>query len=298
MPSDYSRIEKAIYWIERHFVDKPELADLADLLDLSVFHTQRLFKRWAGITPNQFLQFVSVNFAKHLLDDSRSILDAAYGAGYSGPGRLHDQMVNVEAVSPGEYKFGGRGIRIFYGFHDSPFGEYLIAVTRRGICHLSFVLNAMIDDNLQTLERQWPKADLYRDQNKTRDFACRIFLEHGNRETAELKILLRGTNFQIKVWEALLRIPQGCIAAYGDVAASIGHPTSSRAVGSAVGSNPIAFLIPCHRVIRSSGIIGNYRWGKARKKAMIAWETAGKKETAGSNGPQTQYTGLGIGKLK
>ncbi|MES9858455.1 MAG: methylated-DNA--[protein]-cysteine S-methyltransferase [Sedimenticola sp.] len=273
MPSDYRRIEQAIHWLAEHADEQPELVDVAALLDLSSYHTQRLFNRWAGVTPKQLLQYLTVGYAKQLLNESMSVLDVSQEVGLSGPGRLHDQMINIEAVSPGEYKQGGRGLTIHFGFHGSPFGECLIAFTSRGICHLVFVQPGDRESALQGLKSLWTNADFKEDAEQCAALIKQAFsLECDNRQG--IKLLVRGTNFQVKVWQALLNIPQGYLMTYRNIATSIDSPNASRAVGSALAKNPVAYLIPCHRVIRSSGIIGEYHWGRDRKRAMIAWEAA------------------------
>ncbi len=274
MPTDYDRIEQAIYWIEAHIKEQSRLEDLARVLGLSHSHTQRLFTRWAGVSPKRFLEFLTVNVAKERLDQAQSILDASYAAGLSGPGRLHDHMVSVDAVTPGEYKRQGKGLTISYGIHPTIFGDCLLALTARGITHLSFSANGDSGSLVHDLQRRWPRARLQRDMRKTKLDVKKIFSRTINRGTLRSHLFLRGTNFQLKVWEALLRIPAGHLTTYQHIATAIGHPKAVRAVGNAVGANPVSFLIPCHRVIQSTGAIGNYRWGKIRKKAMLAWEAA------------------------
>ncbi|MEJ1296101.1 MAG: bifunctional helix-turn-helix domain-containing protein/methylated-DNA--[protein]-cysteine S-methyltransferase [Candidatus Sedimenticola sp. (ex Thyasira tokunagai)] len=273
MPSDYHRIEQAIHWLAEHADEQPELIDLAGFLRLSTYHTQRLFSRWAGVTPKQFLQYLTVGYAKQLLDESMSVLDVSQEVGLSGPGRLHDQMINIEAASPGEYKQGGRGLTIQFGFHVTPFGECLIASTSRGVCHLVFVEQGDHELALEGLKSLWTNADFEENAQQTSLLVKQAFTLEGDKRQG-IKLLVRGTNFQVKVWQALLNIPQGYALTYGNIATWIGSPNASRAVGSAIGKNPVAYLIPCHRVIRGSGIIGEYRWGSDRKRAMIAWEAA------------------------
>jgi AraC family transcriptional regulator of adaptative response/methylated-DNA-[protein]-cysteine methyltransferase len=268
--SDYERIEQIILYLEDHFRDQPDLATVAAQVGLSEYHMQRVFRRWAGISPKRFLQYLTAEYARTRLQDA-SVLDAAYDAGLSGPGRLHDLTVNVYAMTPGEVKQHGAGLTISYGFHDSPFGECLIGITARGICGLRFVTEDQASA-LETLRADWPAAEFIHDPRLTQPVVARIF---GTADgLPSISLLLKGTNFQVRVWEALLRIPPGALVSYGDIAARIGQPTASRAVGIAVGQNPIAYLIPCHRVIRRSGVIGDYRWQPARKKAMIGWEAA------------------------
>jgi AraC family transcriptional regulator, regulatory protein of adaptative response / methylated-DNA-[protein]-cysteine methyltransferase len=267
--SDYQMIAAAIAYLEANHRSQPSLEELAAHLAISPFHLQRLFKRWAGISPKRFVQFLTVEHAKELLVESRTMLDAAYETGLSGPGRLHDLFVNVEAMTPGEFKLGGHGLTIQYGFHVTPFGECLLAMTERGVCGLNFVGEAGRDAELAALRRRWPAADLYEEPVATAAVVDSIFAPA---QGDEIRLLLAGTNFQIKVWEALLRIPPGSACTYEDVAQWVGQPSAARAVGGAVGANAIAYLIPCHRVIRKSGVIKEYRWGSTRKKAILGWE--------------------------
>jgi AraC family transcriptional regulator, regulatory protein of adaptative response / methylated-DNA-[protein]-cysteine methyltransferase len=233
-----------------------------------------LFSRWAGISPKAMLKFLTAQRAKTLLRDSRaSVLDAALDAGLSGPGRLHDLLVTVDAVTPGEFKNYGVGMEIRYGFHESPFGACLIGATSRGICHLSFLDEKSSRRRaafLEELKSDWPRATLRRDLPATDRLVRRIFIRAADR--APLRVHLVGTPFRVKVWQALLEIPFGRVMSYHDVARSIGAPDACRAVGSAVGANPVAYLIPCHRVIRETGVVGDYRWGRERKLAMLMWE--------------------------
>ena len=270
-PDDYSRIEKAIHYLDRRFPEQPDLAEVAKSVNLSPYHFQRLFKRWAGISPKRFLQFLMLDYAKHALERSGNVLDAAYAAGLSSPSRLHDLFVSVEAVTPGEFKRRGAGLRIRYGFHASPFGECLLATTDRGICAMYFVTNGR-KAVLNEVRQRWPGADFVLDPDSTSRYLNRIFPRNNHR--GKLPIDLRGTNFQVKVWQALLEIPPGAVVPYEDLAARVGNPKATRAVGTAVGQNPIAFIIPCHRVIRKVGAIGNYHGGVERKRAILAWEAA------------------------
>jgi AraC family transcriptional regulator of adaptative response/methylated-DNA-[protein]-cysteine methyltransferase len=279
MNTDYDRIERAIDYFDEHFRSQPGLAEVADAVGLSEFHFQRMFSRWAGVSPKRFLQFMTIGYAKQLLDESRSLLDVTYEAGLSSPSRLHDLFVSVEAVTPGEYKGRGSQLQITYGFHSTPFGEAIIGITGRGVVHLSFVVDATRRQAIDELKRRWDGATIREDSGNTQALADRIFhpsIHKGER----LPLLVKGTNFQIKVWEALLRIPQGSVASYHDIASAVGIPEASRAVGTAVAQNPIAYLIPCHRVIRKSGAFGEYKWGTSRKKAMLLWETARSKNHA------------------
>jgi AraC family transcriptional regulator, regulatory protein of adaptative response / methylated-DNA-[protein]-cysteine methyltransferase len=271
---DYDRIEKAITYIESHYDRQPELKEIADHIGLSEFHFQRLFSGWVGISPKRFLQFLTKEHVKRLLADSSNLLDATYDAGLSSPGRLHDLFVVCEAVTPGEYKAKGRGLSISYGFHESPFGECLIGVTERGICWLSFARDGSRRALLAELSSAWKNARIVEDPSVTRPLVARIYDPVMWRRSSPLPILVRGTNFQIKVWEALLRIPVGTVVTYEDVALYIGLPKAVRAVGNAVGKNPVSFVIPCHRVVRKTAEFGNYGGGPARKKAMIGWEAS------------------------
>lgn len=263
--SPYERVAKVIRHIESSREDQPSLADLARVAGLSPSRFHRLFRRWAGVTPKAFLKFVTAERAKALLSRSRDLLGASLEVGLSGPGRLHDLFVTTQAVSPGEFKSGGAGLTLRWGFHESPFGTALLALSPRGLCHLAFV-DGPRRDALADLRRRWPKAVLKEDRPATGAVARRAF---GRRPVS---VVLSGTPFQTKVWEALLRIPPGAAATYGQVAAAVGRPKATRAVGTAVGANPVAFLIPCHRVLREGGALGGYRWGKARKQALLAWE--------------------------
>lgn len=263
----YERIEKVIRYVDEHREEQPGLEELARVAGLSPHHFHRLFSRWAGTTPKDFLKYLTNEHAKALLEGSADVLTASIEAGLSGPGRLHDLLVSVEGVTPGEYKSGGAGVAIRYGVHDTPFGPALLGVTKRGLCHLSF------NKDLSDLRRRWPKADLIADQAATKAAARAIF----EKRAGKLGVVLRGTPFQLKVWEALLRIPKGKAASYAQVAAAVGKPKATRAVGTAVGANPIAVLIPCHRVLRGGGLLGGYRWGLARKRAILAWEASARR---------------------
>ncbi len=278
---DYLRIERAITFLQSNHTSQPELKDIAQSIHLSEYHFQRLFTRWAAISPKKFLQYLTIEHAKKVLKESRSLLDATFETGLSSPGRLHDLFVTVEAMTPGEFKNEGSGLTIQYGFHPSPFGECLVAVTQRGICGLSFVPAGKKTQVVTELRERWIGARLEENPSSTQPYAERLFSRTSRSRRKPLPLLLKGTNFQIKVWEALLRIPEGSVVSYEDVARAIGNPKASRAVGSAVGSNPIAYIIPCHRVILQAGVIGNYHWGSARKQALLGWEWA-KTETTKS----------------
>lgn len=274
LSKDYQTVERAIEFLEENFHLQPTLADIAASVNLSEFHFQRLFSRWVGISPKRFLQFLTKEYAKELIEGSESILDAAYGAGLSGPGRLHDLFVSCEAVTPGEYKNKGCGVRITYGFQPSPFGNCLLAVTDRGICGLSFVQDGNERELVTWLKNKWRNAALVCNSGSIKSLLHQVFDFSSNNEPAPLHLCVRGTNFQIKVWEALLKIPLGRAVTYENIARHIGLPNAARAVGNAVGQNPIPFLIPCHRVIRKRGEFGNYGGGPARKKAILGWEAS------------------------
>lgn len=265
----YRLIEHAIQYIEANLNRQPELPEIASAVGLSEFHFQRLFTRWAGISPKRFMQFLTREQAKELLNRSENLLDTTHQIGLSSLGRLHDLFVTTEAVTPGEYKSRGAGLSIRYGIHVTPYGKCLIAATERGICHLSFV-DGGEGRALDNLVEHWELATMSEDYRITAPLVNRIFLDTNPAQPINLH--LRGTNFQIKVWEALLNIPMGALTTYEHIAAQIGNPRAVRAVGSAVGHNPVAYLIPCHRVIRKTGEIGNYLYGSARKKAILARE--------------------------
>ena len=268
LAEDYNRIERAIEFLQKNANKQPNLKEVAESVNLSEYHFQRLFTRWAGISPKRFLQFLTKENAKALLRQS-SLLDATFSAGLSSPSRLHDLFVQCEAVTPGEYKLHGAGMRIKYGFHPTPYGECLLAATERGICFLAFVTDEGRRAALQDMKSEWKNAKWIEDSTSTKHHIQAIF-SPGRRSTIKLQV--RGTNFQIKVWEALLRIPPGQVASYEELAEAIGKPSAPRAVGNALAHNPIAFLIPCHRVLRKVGDFGNYRYGQARKKAMLLRE--------------------------
>ncbi len=273
----YKLIEQAIQYIEANVQSQPELKDVSSAVGLSEYHFQRLFTDWTGISPKRFMQFLTKENAKKLLSQSENLLETTHQVGLSSLGRLHDLFVNTEAVTPGEYKSGGAGLAIRYGIHPSPFGKCLIATTERGICNLSFV-DASEGKAIDNLVAGWLQAEMIEDYKTTAPLVTRIFsdvstrLNPGLGTGTPLKLHLRGTNFQIKVWEALLSIPIGAVTTYEHLAQQIGNPKAVRAVGSAVGHNPIAYLIPCHRVIRKSGDFGNYLYGSARKKVILARE--------------------------
>ncbi|MCB0415891.1 MAG: methylated-DNA--[protein]-cysteine S-methyltransferase [Bdellovibrionales bacterium] len=269
---NYERIEKAIIFINENFQRQPSLAEVAAAVHLSPAHFQRLFSWWAGVSPKKFIQYLSLDYAKERLKNGESsLLDTAYETGLSGTGRLHDLFINIEGMTPGEYKSGGEGLSISYSFASSPFGQLIVGSTSKGICHLFFE-----NDNeraLKVLGERFPNAVLRKEIDENQKNALRIFREDWQ-NLDQIKLHLAGTPFQIKVWESLLRIPLGEVKTYGGIAREIGNPKSSRAVGTAIGSNPVAFLIPCHRVIQSSGKLGGYMWGVPRKSAILGWEAA------------------------
>ena len=270
LSEDYVRIEHAIRYIEANAQRQPDLNELASQVGLSEYHFQRLFTRWAGISPKRFLQFLTREHAKALLSRSENLLDATYAAGLSSPGRLHDLFVQTEAVTPGEYKSKGSGVQITYGFHPTPFGECLLALTGRGICFLAFVEDHR-STALEQLRQAWPKAELTEAPTRTAPIVEQIFSPVS---PAPISIHLRGTNFQIKVWEALLRLSPGELTTYQALADQVSSRGAARAIGNAVAHNPLAYLIPCHRVLQKTGHFGNYRYGPARKKAILGWEMA------------------------
>lgn len=269
---DFSRIAEAIDYIKNNFKAQPALDEVAQKVHLSPQHFQRLFTEWAGTSPKKFLQYISVEHAKKMLKETQaSLFDTAFETGLSGTGRLHDLFMNIEGMTPGEYKNGGENLSINYSFAESPFGNILVASTSKGICHIAFA-----DDEkkaLQVLQNKFPKANYKQMLDMIQQNALFIFT-HDWKKLNQIKLHLRGTDFQLKVWEALLKIPMGRLATYKNIAQQIDRPTASRAVGTAIGDNPVAFLIPCHRVIQSSGIFGGYHWGSTRKSAMIGWEAA------------------------
>jgi AraC family transcriptional regulator of adaptative response/methylated-DNA-[protein]-cysteine methyltransferase len=269
---DFKRIEKAIRFIEVKFKSQPTLDQIAESVHVSKYHFDRLFKRWVGISPIQFLQFTTLDYTKQKLVESKSLLETSLEAGLSGPSRLHDLFVTFEAMTPGDFKRQGVGLKISYGFSKSPFGECLLAVTERGICHLGFVEEDNRSETLRPLLQAWPGSEFIEDRERIRLMVKDIFNIDHKQTPGPFNLYLKGTNFQINVWRALLSIPEGWIVSYQDIASYIGHPKAFRAVANAVAINPVAYLIPCHRVIAKSGNISKYRWGSLRKKAIIGWE--------------------------
>ena len=274
LSTDYQLVEHALHYLADNYQRQPDLQEIAASVGYSEFHFQRIFTRWVGISPKRFLQFLTKEHARQLLEGASSVLDASYQSGLSSTGRLHDLFVACEAVTPGEYKSRGDGLSLAYAFHATPFGECLLAVSGRGICGLSFVSAGGKQEVLDDLQTRWSRADLRLDPSVTEPVLTQIFPSPASSAEQPLRLFLNGTNFQIKVWEALLRIPQGMVVAYEDIAAFIGMPSAARAVSRAVAANPIAYIIPCHRVIRKMGVLGGYRWGMARKQAILGWEMA------------------------
>jgi len=266
--SDYQRIAEIIRYLDGNFVDQPDLAALALRAGLSESHFHHVFTDWVGATPKEFLQCLTVSHARRLLLEGESVLTAAYESGLSGPGRLHDLCVSLEAASPGEIKAGGQGWKITAGYASTPFGKVLIAQSPRGVCWLSFPDGAT--GAWEEMASQWPRAEWLHSDGAAQQLADQIFQPSASR--VPIRAHVRGSDFQVKVWRALLRIPPGSLVSYGALAMAAGFPAASRAVGTAIGQNAISYLIPCHRVIRQTGVMGNYRWDPIRKRAMIAWE--------------------------
>ena len=273
--NDYERIAQVIRYLDEHQSEQPDLATLADHIGLSRFHFHRLFSTWAGITPKDFLQCLTLAHAKALLRRGESVLGAALDSGLSGPGRLHDLCVTMEAASPGELKTGGADWTIVAGFADSPFGTCLVGENSRGICHLSFVPSQDRAVAAAAIREDWPHARLHWDDAAASRLVNTMIASSAAPNTQPgLRAIVRGTQFQVRVWRALLTVPKGTLVSYRVLAAAVGHPTAARAVGAAVGRNSLAYLIPCHRVIRGTGALGGYRWGQTRKRAIVAWETS------------------------
>lgn len=271
--SDYDRIAQAITFITTQLNNQPTLDEIAAHLHLSPFHFQRLFSRWAGVTPKRFLQALTVERAKQLLTESRSMLEVADTIGLSSGSRLYDHFVQLEAVTPGEFKQRGKGLTIEFATQATPFGNTFIAATARGICSLEFMDNTDTHDQLAALKIKWPQA-IFRENNPRMKRITASLFGVERKLDRPLSLYVSGTNFQINVWKALLQIPQGTVTSYSQIATAIGHPRAARAVGSAIGANPVAFLIPCHRVIQQSGNLGGYHWGITRKHVIHAWEMA------------------------
>ncbi|WP_343669265.1 methylated-DNA--[protein]-cysteine S-methyltransferase [Chitinophaga sp.] len=267
---NYSRIAEAIDYIRNHFREQPNLDAVAESVHLSPAHFQRMFTEWAGTSPKKFLQYISLQYAKGMLKET-TIFDAAYETGLSSTSRLHDLFIAIEGMTPAEYKHGGKNLVINYSFAESPFGSLIVASTQKGVCYMAFDTDEV--RALEDLREKFPNAVFHQKLDLLQQHALFIF-QHDWSKLGEIKLHLRGTDFQLKVWESLLKIPFGKLATYGTIAANIGHPGASRAVGTAIGNNPVAYLIPCHRVIQSGGTVGEYNWGSTRKTAIIGWEAA------------------------
>ncbi len=274
-PADYDTVRRALAFITAEWRRQPEIEEVAAHVGLSTSHLHHLFRRWAGLSPKAFLQAITLDHARILLRDSASVLDTALEVGLSGPGRLHDLFVTHEAMSPGEWKAKGAGLELSYGFHPSPFGEALVVATPRGLAGLGFVDEPGRTAALADMMRRWPKATFVENEAATADLARRAFDPEEWRADRPLRVVLIGTDFEVRVWETLLRIPLGRATTYSDVAMCMGRPTASRAVGAAVGRNPVSFVVPCHRVLGRTGALTGYHWGVTRKQAMLGWE-AGK----------------------
>ena len=270
--SDYIRIEKAMTYMSEHVSSQPTLEDVAAHVHLSPFHFHRVFCKWAGTTPKRFLQALTLERSKRMLKEEGSLMDVSLRMGLSGGSRLYDHFVKLEAVTPGEYKNGGQGVTIQYGVNETPFGKIFVAMTPRGVCRIEFLGSRSADEILVDIGKDWPKGSLVQNDNATNYVANVLFSRLKDGQSNPLSLHVIGTNFQVAVWRSLLRIPSGQLASYSQIANALGYPKASRAVGNAVGSNPVAMLIPCHRVIQKSGAIGGYRWGSTKKEMIQAWE--------------------------
>lgn len=270
--SDYIRIEKAMTYMSEHVSSQPSLEDVAAHVHLSPFHFHRVFCKWAGTTPKRFLQALTLERSKRMLKEEGSLMDVSLSMGLSGGSRLYDHFVKLEAVTPGEYRNGGQGVTIQYGVNETPFGKIFVAMTPRGVCRIEFLGSRSSDEILVDIGKDWPKGSLVQNDNATNYVANVLFSRLKDGQSNPLSLHVMGTNFQVAVWRALLRIPSGQLASYSQIANALGYPKASRAVGNAVGSNPVAMLIPCHRVIQKSGAIGGYRWGSTKKEMIQAWE--------------------------
>lgn len=270
---NYNRMADAIAYIQNNHTKQPSFDEIAKAVNVSPFHFQKMFTDWAGVSPKKFLQYITISHAKEILKHQHAtVFDASFETGLSGTGRLHDLFVSIEGMTPGEYKQGGKDLHINYSFAGTPFGEVLIASTQKGICYMVFTDDK--ESSLQALQHEFPNASFKQTTDALQQEALRAFTHPENAVANAIKLHIKATPFQLKVWESLLKIPMGGLSTYGDIAKNIQLPGASRAVGTAVGSNPVAFLIPCHRVIQSSGVLGNYHWGGARKASMIGWEGA------------------------
>ena len=274
---NYEKIAKAIEFIVANAKEQPSLFDVAEEVSISQFHFQRIFTEWAGVSPKKFLQYITAGYLKDKIRESNSLTELAEAAGLSSQSRVYDHFTSIEAVTPQEFKTSGKGLDISYGYHETPFGNCFIAVTERGICAMAFVDQETKDEQLIRLAKKWHYARINASQSATYEYIGRIF-QPEKKAFGKIPLLVQGTNFQLKVWEALLTIPTGAVTTYQHIARSIGNPGAVRAVGTAVGDNPIAYLIPCHRVIRKEGVLGEYRWGSLRKKALIGCEAAQQNE--------------------
>lgn len=272
---DYQRIQQAIEYLVENFKSQPTLKEVAAQVHLSPHHFQRLFTQWAGVSPKKFLQFLTVDYLKERIQTSQNIAQLANMAGLSSPSRVYDLFVNIEGVTPATFKNKGAGLTIHYGYHDTPFGNCFLAATKKGICGVTFLQGANQPEEFALFTKKWHFANLVADATFTQPFIEQIFTPR-TAENKKVKVIVQGTPFQIKVWEALLQIPEGNVTTYQYIAESIDKPKAVRAVGTAIGKNPIGYLIPCHRVIRKEGKLGHYRWGSGRKKAIIGWEMAQK----------------------
>lgn len=270
--ADYETVRRIIAFISNHWRRQPSTEEIAEHIGLSTSSVHHLFRRWAGLTPKAFLQAITLDNARTLLMDSASVLETSHEVGLSGPGRLHDLFVTHEAMTPGDYKKGGGGIVMRYGYHASPFGEMILVATERGLAGLGFVDDGDREPALADMRRRWPNATYIRDDAGTAPYALQMFRQSGWQEDQPLRIVLTGTDFEVRVWETLLRIPMGQATTYSDIANHIGNPKACRAVGAAVGKNPISFVVPCHRVLGRSGALTGYHWGIPRKQAMLGWE--------------------------
>ncbi|MDX2155304.1 MAG: bifunctional helix-turn-helix domain-containing protein/methylated-DNA--[protein]-cysteine S-methyltransferase [Hyphomicrobiaceae bacterium] len=280
---DYDLVRRSIAFLSANWEEQPSLERLADHLGLSAAHTQRLFKRWCGLSPKEFVQAITIDHARGLLAGSASVLDAAHEVGLSGGSRLHDLFIDHEAMTPGDYKRRGAGLEIAYGFHDCPFGEAVLLATDRGIAGLAFVdedKGQSRAEALADMTRRWPMARFVEKPERTAPLAAHIFEPTRWSQEQPVRLVLIGTDFEVRVWESLLKIPMGRAVTYADIARHLGQPTASRAVGSAVGRNPISFVVPCHRVLRGDGNLGGYHWGLTRKRALIGWETGRVRQAA------------------
>ena len=269
---DYERIRRIVAFISERWREQPSLEDIAAHVGLSTTHVHHLFRRWCGLSPKAFLQAITLDNAKALLADSASVLDTTYELGLSGPARLHDLFVTHEAMTPGDYKAGGAGLTLRVGYHPSPFGEAILVATERGLAGLGFVDGGDRAAALADMQRRWPKAAYVEDEAATAPLARRIFDPLSWRAEQPLRVVLIGTDFEVRVWQTLLRVPLGRATTYSDIASRIGKPSASRAVGAAVGKNPISFVVPCHRVLGRSGALTGYHWGLTRKQAILGWE--------------------------